>query len=64
MSTIGIIGISAGVFTITIFILVAMLTYAESKLVTKDLAKLVKERISNNFPLPLKEEKFNENEKA
>lgn len=32
----------------------------ESKLVTKDLAKLVKERISNNFPLPLKEEKFNE----
>ncbi len=32
----------------------------ESKLVTRDLAKLVKERISNNFPLPLKEEKFNE----
>ena len=32
----------------------------ESKSATKDLAKLVKERISTNFPLPLKEEKFNE----
>ena len=32
----------------------------ESKLATKDLAKLVKERISTNFPLPVKEEKFNE----
>ncbi|MBN2423768.1 MAG: NADH:ubiquinone reductase (Na(+)-transporting) subunit F [Calditrichaceae bacterium] len=41
MSTIGIIGISAGVFTITIFILVAMLTYAESKLVTKGKVKII-----------------------
>ncbi|RQV97352.1 MAG: NADH:ubiquinone reductase (Na(+)-transporting) subunit F [Calditrichaeota bacterium] len=34
-------GISAGVFTITIFILVAMLTYAESKLVTKGKVKII-----------------------
>ncbi len=41
MGTLGIIGLSAGVFTGTILILVAILSYAESKLVTKGKVKLL-----------------------
>ena len=41
MGTLGIIGLSAGVFTGTILILVAILSYAESKLVTKGRVKLL-----------------------
>lgn len=41
MGTLGIIGISAGIFTGTIFILVAILSYAESKLVNKGKVKII-----------------------
>lgn len=41
MGTLGIIGLSAGVFTGTILILVAILSYAETKLVTKGKVKLL-----------------------
>lgn len=41
MGTLGIIGLSAGVFTTTILLLVAALSYAESKLVNKGRVKVI-----------------------
>ena len=51
MGTLGIIGISTGIFTLTIVFLVALLTYAESKLVNKGKVKLIINEDEDKSPL-------------
>ncbi|MBD3224714.1 MAG: NADH:ubiquinone reductase (Na(+)-transporting) subunit F [Caldithrix sp.] len=50
MGTLGVIGLSAGIFTATIFVLVAVLNFAESKLVTKGKVKVIINGDEENSP--------------